>query len=202
MSEAIIDLVEGVITSPWLYAALFAFAAIDAFFPAVPSETLVITAGVFAASGDEPYLLGVIAVAALGAFAGDHVSFFVGRTAGARLLARVDPGSRRSAAFDWAGRTLSERGGVILLVCRYIPGARTAITLTAGTVGYRLRSFSFFDAIAAISWGIYCALVGYIGGAAFEDDPLKALLLGFAIATSVTILVEVVRHLRRRAATG
>ena len=56
---------------------------------------------------------------------------------------------------------------MILVVCRYIPGARTAITLTAGAVRYELRKFSFFDAIAALSWGTYSTMVGYIGGEAF-----------------------------------
>ena len=52
MSDAITDLVEGAMGSPWVYLALCAFAAIDAFFPVVPSESLVITAGVFAATGE------------------------------------------------------------------------------------------------------------------------------------------------------
>ena len=183
--------------SPWVYLALCAFAAIDAFFPAVPSESLVITAGVFAATG-EPNVFAVIGVAALGAFAGDHVSYLAGHTAGARLIRRARPGSRKAAAFDRAGGLLEDRGGTILVVCRYIPGARTAITLTAGAVSYPLRSFSMFDGIAALSWASYSVLVGYVGGAAFEDDPFKGLALGLGLALTASVLVEAVRHMRRR----
>ncbi len=182
--------------SPWVYAALLAFAALDAFFPIVPSESLVITAGVFAASG-EPNLALVIVAASLGAFIGDHISYFIGRTAGERMMRRAKPGSRQAAAWERGHKLLTDRGGMILVVCRYIPGARTAITLTAGAVAYRLRSFSFFDAIAALSWGAYSALVGYIGGEAFEEEPWKGLALGLGIALSVTFAVEVIRHLRR-----
>ncbi|MGI8779802.1 MAG: DedA family protein [Solirubrobacteraceae bacterium] len=167
--------------------------------PAVPSESLVITAGVFAATG-EPILAGVIVAAALGAFAGDHVSYLLGRTAGGRLLARFRPGSRKAAAFERARRLLADRGGTILIVCRYIPGARTAITLTAGAVAHPLRSFSPFDGIAAVSWGAYSALIGYLGGAAFEDQPLKGLALGLGLSLTVTLSVELIRHLRRRPA--
>ena len=197
MAESITELVEGAMSSPWVYLALCAFAAIDAFFPVVPSESLVISAGVFAATG-EPNLFAVIGVAALGAFAGDHVSYFVGRTAGARLLERAKPGSKKAAALERGGRLLSDRGGTIIIVCRYIPGARTAITLSAGALDYTLRKFSFFDGIAALSWGTYSALVGYIGGAAFEEDPLKGLGLGLGLALTVTFTVELIRHLRRR----
>jgi membrane-associated protein len=201
MADAITELVEGAMGSPWVYVALCAFAAIDAFFPIVPSESLVVTAGVFAASG-EPNLAGVIVVAALGAFAGDHISYMFGRTAGGKVLRRAQPGSRKAAAFERGGKLLADRGGTILIVCRYIPGARTAVTLTAGAVRYPLRSFSFFDGIAASSWAAYSALIGYIGGAAFEDAPFKGLALGLGIALTVTLLVEVIRHRRGRRLAG
>lgn len=197
MADAITDLVEGAMGSPWVYLALCAFAAIDAFFPVVPSESLVISAGVFAATG-EPNVFAVIGVSALGAFAGDHISYLAGRTAGGRLIARAKPGSRKAAAFAAAAKLLEDRGGTILVVCRYIPGARTAITLTAGAVKYPLRSFSFFDGIAAFSWATYSVLVGYLGGSAFEDDPFKGLALGLGLALTVSLLVEAIRHLRRR----
>lgn len=195
MGDAIMQLVEGAIESPWIYPALFAFAAIDGFFPLVPSESLLVTSGVFAASG-EPELVLVIAAAGLGAFAGDHASYFAGRSLGARALRRARPGTRRGAALERGERVLAERGGLIIVVCRYIPGARTAITLTAGAVRYPLRSFSGFDALAAGSWAIYSALVGYVGGAAFEEDPYKGLALGLGLALTVTLLVELVRRVR------
>jgi len=196
VADSILELAENAMDSPWIFAALFAFAALDAFFPIVPSESLVITAGVFAASG-EPNLAGIIVAAAAGAFLGDHISYFIGRTAGERLMRRAKPGSKKAAAWARGHKLLEERGGGILVVCRYIPGARTAITLTSGAVAYRLRTFSFFDGIAALSWGAYSALVGYIGGEAFEESPWKGLALGLGIALSVTFSVEVIRHLRR-----
>jgi membrane-associated protein len=199
MTDTIIEAVREAMASPWVYALLFAIATLDGFFPVVPSESLVITAGVFAASGT-PDLPLVIAAAALGAACGDHVSYLVGRTAGQRLLSRLRPGTRRHAAFEWTAATLTRRGGLILLVARYIPGGRTAATVTMGTAGFPLRSFALYDAIAALSWGLYAGLVGYIGGAAFEDDPTKGLLVGFGLAITITVLVEGVRHLRARSA--
>jgi membrane-associated protein len=88
VSAAILDFVHGLMGSPWVYVALLSFAAIDGFFPVVPSESLVITAGVFAANG-EPLLPLVIVAAAVGAFAGDHIAYLAGRTAGDRLVTRL-----------------------------------------------------------------------------------------------------------------
>ncbi|GAA3039051.1 DedA family protein [Streptosporangium longisporum] len=198
MTQTILDLLHDVMTSPWIYLALFAVALLDGFFPVVPAETAVITAGVFAAATGAPDLPLVIVVAALGAFVGDHVSYLIGRTANGRLR----NGRRSRKAFAWAEKALAERGGLVLVVARYIPGGRTACTLTMGAVAYPRRSFALFDAVAAVSWAVYSGLIGYVGGAAFENDPIKGLLLGLGIAVTVTVVVEVVRHLRRRGAVA
>lgn len=192
---------EAAITSPWAYLAIFVVVAIDAFLPAVPSETLVISAGVFAAQG-EPVLVLVILAAAAGAFVGDHISYQIGRSGGGALLRRARPGTRRRAAFDWAQRTLAVRGGLLLVVARYLPGGRTALTLTMGAVGYPRRKFAFFDAFAVIPWATYSAMIGYFGGAAFGNDRLKGLIFGLGVAGAITVLVEVVRFLRRRLSTN
>lgn len=200
----ITETVEGAMGSPWIYLALFAVAAIDGFFPVVPSESLVISAGVYAAGDGEPILILAILVAAAGAFVGDHVSYFIGHRAGDRLFDDADeqPQSKKTKGFRWARKTLEERGGTIIVVCRYIPGARTAVTLTSGAVRYPLRKFTVFDAIAAASWGTYSACVGYIGGEAFHDSPLKGLALGLGIAFTVAAIIEIVRHVRSRQQTA
>ncbi|WP_369131003.1 DedA family protein, partial [Modestobacter roseus] len=146
MTDALLTWVHDLMASPWVLVALFTLAAVDGFFPVVPGESVVITAGVFAATG-QPDLPWVIAAAALGAFAGDHVSYLLGHTAGPRLRSRARPGSRRRAALDRADRLLTRRGGMLLVTARYVPGLRTAVTLTAGAVGWPLRRFTPFAAL-------------------------------------------------------
>jgi len=193
----VIDVLTAVASSPWVYLVLFAVAALDAFFPVVPSETMVITAGVFAASG-APELAPLVLAAALGAFAGDHISYQIGRGTGRRALRRFRPGGRRQRAYAWAAAALAERGGLLLMVARYVPGGRTATTVTMGATGYPRGQFAAFDAAAALSWALYSAFVGYLGGATFEDDKLKGLLLGLGLAAAITLVVEGVRLLNRR----
>jgi membrane-associated protein len=88
----------------------------------------------------------------------------------------------------------------VIVVARYVPGGRTAVTLTAGAVHHPLSSFTTFDGIAAASWATYAGLVGYLGGAAFEAEPLKGVLLGLGLALSVAGAIELLRHARRRIA--
>lgn len=88
MFDALLELVHQTVTSPWLYALVAGMAALDMFFPLVPGETAVVTAGMAAAAGP-PHLLLVIAAAALGAFAGDHIAYTLGRVAGAPVTRRL-----------------------------------------------------------------------------------------------------------------
>ena len=196
MTDALLELVHQAMASPWIYLAIALFAALDAFLPVFPSESAVITAGVFAVQGT-PELGLVVLAAAVGALVGDHVSYGIGRAFGPRLRGRPGTGNRRAKAVDAAGRALAARGGTVLVVARYIPGGRTAATVTAGAVGFPLRRFTAFTAAAALLWGTYSALVGYLGGLAFEREPLKAVLLGIGLALAVSAVVELVRWARR-----
>ena len=129
MDHVIIEAVEEFISTPWVYlAALLAITKLDGFFPVVPSETLVITLGVFAASHSEPNLFLIILIAAIGAFAGDHISYLIGYKAGPRVMSRFKEGSRARKAYDRVGVMLKKRGGLVLITARYIPGGRTAAT--------------------------------------------------------------------------
>jgi membrane-associated protein len=192
--ESVLDLVS---SSPWTYAAVLGVAALDAVLPLVPSETAVITAGVLAATGDLEIAL-VIAVAAVGAYIGDSSSYWLGRGLGTRLDRRFFRGERAARRREWAERTLDRHGGPLILGARFVPGGRTATTLTAGIVRMRWLRFAGFAAAAGIAWASYAGLVGYIGGRAFEERPLVALAVGFGIAAGVYALVELFRFTRRR----
>ncbi len=183
--------------SGWAYAILFVLAFLDALIPIVPSETSVITAGVVASSGDLSLPL-VILFAAAGAFAGDNTSYFVGARYGTRINDRFFQSEKAQRRIAWANRQVEERGGELIVIARFIPGGRTVVTLSCGTLGYPWRRFVLFDAIAASIWALYAALLGYLGGHAFEEQPWKGLLLAFAIALAVTGGVELFRWWKRR----
>jgi membrane protein DedA with SNARE-associated domain len=144
----------------------------------------------------------VILFAAGGAFAGDNAAYWLGNRFGRRINDRFFTSEKARQRIAWAHRQVTERGGELIVIARFIPAGRTVVTLSAGTLEYPYRKFILFDAVAALSWALYASLLGYFGGKAFEDQPWKGLLLAFAIAFAVTGAVELVRwYLRRRGQT-
>jgi membrane-associated protein len=183
--------------SGWAYAVVLLLAFLDALVPIVPSETAVITAGVVAAGGDLE-LAGVIAAAAAGAFLGDNVAYFIGDRFGSRAAERFFRGEKARRRMEWTEHQLETRGGEMIAVGRFIPGGRTAVTLSAGTLGYPWRRFALFDALAALGWALYASLLGFFGGRAFEDAPWKGLLIALGTGFALAGLVELIRWLRKR----
>jgi membrane-associated protein len=184
--------------SGWAYGIVFLLAYFDAVVPIVPSETAVITAGVVASAGDLSLPL-VVAAAAAGAFLGDNSAYLIGRRFGSRAQERFFSGEKARRRIEWAERQLYERGGELIVVARFIPGGRTAVTLSAGLLRYSWRRFAGFDAAAGLSWALYAALLGYFGGRTFEHAAWKGLLLALGIAFAVAGGIELVRwSLKRR----
>jgi len=188
----------------WSYPLIFAVSMIDAFFPVVPSESVVITAGNLASSGDL-WLLGVIAAAAGGAIVGDNISYAIGKYAGEHTVKRLFRSDKARRGFEWAEEQLERRGFYIIVIARFIPGGRTAVTFSSGyTHAMPWRRFIVADVCAGLIWGTYAAMLGYIGGKTFEDQPWKGLFLGFLIAIGVAVSVEAIRWYigKRRSTRG
>ena len=124
MFDSLIDFVDG---SAWAYAAIFAIVTVDAFFPLVPGETSVITGAILAAN-DQLSVLLVFAAAMAGALAGDNISYLLGDRFGPPVQRRLFKTEKAARKLKWARRQLQERGPVIIVAARFVPGGRTAAT--------------------------------------------------------------------------
>ena len=194
----VFDWLKDFSSSPWFYLIIFVIAVLDSVLPIVPSETLVIIGGVSAGLGNLWIPL-VIAVAAAGAFIGDNMSYLIGREASdwvIRRQTRTEKGARRMASIV---EQVHERGGLLLITARFIPGGRTALTLSCGVTKQPRRWFIGWAAVAAVIWGNYAALLGFIGGKSFEDNHTLAFVIAFVSAFSITLVIELVRWLLKRA---
>lgn len=199
----IITAVNGLIlaaaASPWLLLVMFAVAAIDAVFPPVPSETVLVAgAAAAAASGAWPSVVALVVAAGAGAMVGDNVAYALGRAIGTSRF-RWMRRPRIAAAFDHAQRALSRRAATLIIGARYIPVGRVAVNISAGALGYPWRRFLPVSLIAGTTWAVYGAAIGVLAGSWLADQPLLAAVIGVVVATIVGVAVDRIAVARRRA---
>jgi len=188
------------------YVVAVLLPAFDALIPLLPSETAVIALGVATAESADPRAAVLVTLAAFGAFLGDNAAYLLGRRFGPTAGRRVFAGERGARRRAWAERSLHRFGARMIIGCRFIPGGRTAITLTCGLVGYPRRRFAVATAVAAVIWASYAFLIGRLGGKAFEDQPWLGLLLALGVTVVISAAIEAVRRARawrrRRSSSG
>jgi membrane-associated protein len=194
-----VGLTESLVASPWLYVVLASVSLLDSFLPLIPSEPVIILAGVFAGAGDASLTL-IILFVGIGAFLGDQIPYGLGRWLGQWMERRLPPGTRRRTIHDWMARQLHTRGGVVLLTTRFIPVGRYFATLTTGMVRYRYANYVFFTLLGGLVWSAYTVLSGYLGGKLFQDNVLLATGVGVGLALLLSALIELIRKWRFREA--
>ena len=176
------------------YLIAFVIPALDAVFPVLPGESAIIALGVATAGSADPRIALLIGCAAAGAFIGDNLCYLLGRRFGPAVQRRFFATPKGTRARAWAERSLERFGPQLIVVCRFIPGGRTAVTLTCGLTGYPRRRFVAATAVAAVIWAFYAFCIGRIGGQAFEDNPWAGLVIAFGASVAISALIEVLRR--------
>jgi membrane-associated protein len=197
--DTLTALLEAGAAAPWVLPAVAVLAAVDALLPPVPSEGVVVALAAVAVAGHGPHLLLLALAAALGAFAGDTLTFVVGRRFGpGRLATARHRGVRRAMA--GATATLERRGAVVVLVARYVPLGRVAVNLTAGATGFAPRRFVGLAAVGATTWAAWSVAVGALAGRWLGGSPLLGSAAGIAVALVLGAAVD--RLVRRLSGWG
>ena len=153
----------------------------------VPDETLLTVAGYLAFKG-KLTLPGVLLAGFLGAAGGISLSYWIGRTAGHRLVVRF--GGRLHLSPERLARIEQwfERAGLWVLFCGYfVPGFRHFTALAAGIAEMPWRRFILGAYPGALVWSSAFVLFGYFAGrdwralwqAAQEERLLVIVAAGF-----------------------
>jgi membrane-associated protein len=170
--------------------------ALDAVIPLIPSESAIIALGVATSGTTDPRLFVLVGLAAVGAFLGDNLCYLIGHRYSPWIDRKVFSSVKGRARRTWAEEKLGRYGFGIILVCRFIPGGRTAVTLTCGATQFNRRQFVVATATSAVIWASYAFFLGRLGGKAFEGRSWLGLVVALGVALVVSGLIEVIRRLR------
>jgi membrane-associated protein len=125
-----------------------------------PGDTLLLSAGIFAAQG-KLSLAAVIAVVAVAAILGDNTGYHLGRRYGRRLFRKPDGIVFRQEYVHRAENFFERFGNKAMLLTHFVPVVRTFAPAVAGVARMPLKQFIIFDAIGDIAWATIVTLIGY-----------------------------------------
>jgi membrane-associated protein len=172
-------------------------------FPVLPGDTLLFVAGMLAAgtaaAGQANFQLWQLLVfIPIAAILGGQVGYFIGRYVGTAMF---KPNARvlKQRYLDEAHMFFEERGPFAIVLARFVPIVRTLAPITAGAARMSYGTFTLFNVIGAVLWGVGLTLLGY-GLGQFEviQKLLEPIFILIAVASITPMLIE--WYKRRRAA--
>jgi membrane-associated protein len=125
-----------------------------------PGDTLLLSAGVFAAQG-KLSLASVIVVVAIAAILGDNIGYHIGKRYGRRLFRKPDGVIFRQEYVQRAEKFYERFGSRTMLIAHFVPVVRTFVPPVAGVARMDYPKFVLFDAIGDIAWAIIVTMIGY-----------------------------------------
>ena len=129
----------------------------------LPGDSLLVTAGVFAARGNlSIWALNGLLIAA--AIIGDTVGYWIGRRAGEALFTRPKSLFFRPQHLRRAHDFYEKHGGKTIILARFMPIVRTFAPVVAGMGKMEYRRFLSFNVIGGVAWVVSMTLIGYFLG--------------------------------------
>ena len=170
----------------------------------LPGDPTLFTAGLLAATGAiNTKLWLVCVVVTVAAVLGNIGGYWIGAKIGPALFNRPNARLLHQGQVEKTRRFFERHGPRAIILARFIPLARTLITMVAGVGGMDRRTFLRYSMIGAVLWATGVTLLGGLLGqipwvAANIDTMLLLILFAIALVSIVPLVGEAVRKRRKK----
>ena len=163
--------------------------------PFLPGDSLLFTAGLFAASGDLnlSYLLVLLFLAAV---LGDNCNYWIGRKIGLKIF-----------SFQFKGKTLVnkkyldqteeffEKNGIkAIIMARFVPFVRTFAPFAAGIGKMDYKKYVLFDILGGFLWIFSLTIAGYLlGEVTWIREHIDLVCLGIIFISVMPMLINIIK---------
>lgn len=189
---------------PWLYAVLFLIVFAETGLvvtPFLPGDSLLFAVGAVAAHPESPIRLGLVAVLlVIAAVLGDAVNYYIGYRLGPRVFSRDDSWLLNKKHLKRAHDFYEERGGITIILARFIPIVHTFAPFVAGIGKMSYRRFAVYNVAGGTAWILIFLFAGWwFGAQAVVQKNFKLLIAAIIV---ISVLPGVYEYIRAQAATG
>jgi membrane-associated protein len=160
--------------------------------PFLPGDSLLFTAGLFAASGDLN-LSALLILLFIAAVLGDNCNYWIGRKVGLRVFTIKFKGRQLvNEKYLVQTEAFFEKNGVkAIIMARFVPFVRTFAPFAAGIGKMDYRKFMLFDLLGGFLWIFSLTLAGYLlGEVEWIREHIDIVCLGIIFISILPMLVN------------
>jgi len=165
------------------------------FFPFLPGDGLLFSAGVIAASTEMNIII-LVPLLIIAAIAGNLSNYVVGRFFGKNLENSQNRMVQRHL-IKYIVRTrhfYEKHGEKSIVIGRFFPVIRTYIPFFAGLSGFQLSSFSLYTIIGSLIWVPLFSFAGYfLGELPWVKDNYLLIFLGLIVVTLIPFFYSLLK---------
>jgi membrane-associated protein len=163
----------------------------------LPGDSLLVTAGLFAAKGDLNIVwLNILLITC--AIAGDATGYYIGKKLGPALYRREDSMFFKKKHLIATHEFYERHGGKTIIIARFVPVIRTFAPVVAGIAGMGYRRFALFNVVGGVGWVVSMTMIGYSLVKLFPNIE-KHIHIVIVVVIFLSILPGIIEFLRARA---
>ena len=162
----------------------------------LPGDSLLVTAGLFAAKGDLDIVWLNLAVS-IAAVVGDATGYWIGLRAGQTLYNRPNSFFFRREHLVKTHEFYERHGGKTIVIARFMPIIRTFAPVVAGAASMTYKRFAAYNVVGGIGWVLSMTLTGYFLGRTIPNIE-KNIHLVVAVVIFLSLLPGIIAYLRER----
>ncbi len=165
----------------------------------LPGDSLLITAGLFAARGDLNLTLLIVTLIPA-AILGNATGYQIGKRAGKALYSRPDSLLFRREHLRMTHEYYERHGGMTIVIAQFAPILRTFAPVVAGVAEMGYRKFASYNIAGAIAWIATMVLGGYLLGNVIPgiDKNIDRVIIAVIAVSLLPALVGWLRSRSRR----
>ena len=165
----------------------------------LPGDSLLVTAGLFAARGDLDVALLVGCLICAAVF-GDTVGYNIGARTGPRLFSRPDSLLFNRKHLMTTKEFYERHGPFTIVIARFVPIIRTFAPVVAGIGAMEYRRFIAYNVVGGIGWVLAMVLGGYFLGQIVPDihDHIHKVIVVVIVLSLLPAIIKVAKDKFKR----
>lgn len=175
----------------WVYGLLFLIVFVETglvVMPFLPGDSLLFMVGALAGAGAMSLPIAIVVLLAA-AILGDQLNYSIGRYVGPKVFQWEDSRWFNKKAFDAAHAFYEKRGGITIILARFLPFVRTFAPFVAGVADMSRSKFTAYNVVGGVIWVVGLTVVGYLfGNIPFVQQHLSKIILGMILVPGLIAL--------------